>query len=171
MKKFVEKTNSYFIGFLVFVVGSTITPIASRTLNNSYFMLIPILLGIIVGRIHYDFKKKNENRLRCPKCKNVNYTWKVKPERVEVVERSEIFMKEVSEEVGFTETDTYGEITHPRRDGHSESSYYSGSSTSSHYEYRMRPHQLITYREVFYCVHCQTKIGRRRKVEKQLDQN
>ena len=97
--------------------------------------------------------------------------WRVKPERVEVVEKSEVYLKEISEEVGFTETDTYGEIIHPRTGGPSDSSYYSVTSTSSHYEYRKKPHQRITYREIFSCTHCQTKIGRRFQVEKQINEN
>ena len=171
MNKFLEKTNPVFIGFLVFSVSASITPIASRALSNPVFMLIPILLGVVTGRIHYVLKNKNENRLRCPKCKTINFTWRVKPERVEVIQKSEVYLKEISEEVGFTETDTYGEIIHPRRGGPSDSSYYSGTSTSSHYEYRKRPHQTITYREIFSCTHCQTKIGRRRQVEKQINEN
>jgi hypothetical protein len=30
---------------------------------------------------------------------------------------------------------------------------------------------MITYREIFSCTHCQTKIGRRRQVEKQIYEN
>jgi len=110
MNKFLEKTNPFFIGFLVFVISAQLPPIASRALFNPVFMLIPILLGVVTGRIHCVLKNKKESGLCCPKCRTVNFTWKVKPERVEVVEKSEVYLKEISEEVGFTETDTYGEI-------------------------------------------------------------
>ena len=171
MKKILQRINPFFLGFLVFSVSASITPISSRALTNPLFMLIPIVLGVVIGRIHYVFKNKNESGLRCPKCRTINFTWKVQPERVEVIEKSDVYMKQVAEEVGFTETDTYGEISHPRAGGPSESSYYSGTSSSSHYEYRKKPHQKIVYREVFSCTHCQSKIGRRRQVEKQVNEN
>jgi len=171
MNKFLQKTNSFFIAFLVFTLSGILTPISSRALGNSAYSLVPIFLATLAGGAHYVAKNKNASRLRCPKCKYINITWRVKPLRVEVVNESSTYLKQVSEEVGYTETDTFGEIMHPRRDGQNESSYYSGSSTSSHYEYRMRPHKIITYREVFTCTKCQASIGRRRQTERQVEEN
>jgi phage FluMu protein Com len=135
-------------------------------LDISYVFATSVLIGVF----YFLLKRILSNRLRCPKCKSINFVWTRKPLKVEETNRGEIYHKKIKEEVGFTETETDGTIWHPGHNGDSSNSYYSGSSISRHFEYKMRPHQIIELREIFSCKACQSKIARRRRREFQIEE-
>ena len=142
----------------------------SQPVSDFMFWTI-FLISLGVGLFHFILKNSRKNRLRCPKCKHINYVWKRRPLSKDEINRSEVYLKKVTEEVGFSETETDGYIWSPRENEKSGTSYYSGSSTSRHYEYKNRPHQTIEYREVFSCRGCQSKISRRRMKEYRVDES
>jgi len=137
-----------------------------QTREFGFFKLL--ILSASVGITHSITKKSLSNRLRCPKCKHINYVWKRKPIRVEELGRSETYLKQVTEQVGYTETESDGDIWGYDQDGHQSNSTYTGSSVSRHYAFRNRPHQVIELRQVFICKGCSIKIGRRYRQEFQI---
>ncbi len=158
------RINPVYFSVFIILLGSYLTNFFP--IDISYVFATSVLMGVF----YFVLKRILSNRLRCPKCKSINYVWKRKPLKVEETNRGKIYLKKIKEEVGFTETETDGTVWHPDNSGRSSNSYYSGTSTSRHYEYKMRPHQIIEVREIFSCKGCQSKIARRRREEFQIEE-
>lgn len=92
--------------------------------------------------------------------------WRRQPIDIQEVNRGEIVDKEVSVEVGYSESFTYGmDWGNENRD----SSDFTSLTSTSHYQYQNRPHQQVQYLHIFRCLHCKKKIGVRRWKELRLE--
>ncbi len=168
--RFFDWINSLVFTLIFFALAanlSTLLPPNFTQESNKYTFWLSISMGIL----HYIAKKSRKNRLRCTKCHHINYVWLRRPISKDETNRSDVYFKKVTEEVGFSTTESSGDIWTPTDDGKHVTSTYSGSSTSTHYAYVDRPHQIIEFREIYKCKGCKTTIGRRRSKEFQITEN
>ena len=131
-----------------------------------FVTLLVITASVLALLVHADRYKKWQVRIRCPRCKNEMSIWGLKPKREEVVNRGEIYTKQIEVETGFTETRNDGVLWDTNLD---DVSVYTGRSKSHHYEYREVKHQMLQYRYIFDCIECRAEIGIRKWKEERIE--